>query len=85
MQPVYVLFRVEAQMILSRPVVAAEGAGRLDLLTPERAAVDGEPAPSGGVHDGYSYKFLCQTVHLLRGSLGIMRRSAAPVWAFRPV
>ena len=43
---------IEAQMILSRPVVAAEGAARLDFLAPQRPGVEDEPAPPGRVHDG---------------------------------
>lgn len=39
-------------MILSRSVVTAKRAARLDFLSPERSGVEGEPAPSGRVHDG---------------------------------
>ena len=43
---------VQAQMILSLSVVAAEGAGCLDLPPPKRPGVEDKPAPPGRVHDG---------------------------------
>ena len=52
---VHVPVRVQTQMVLSRPVVAAEGAGSLDLRPPERPAVEDQPTPSGRVHDGDSH------------------------------
>ena len=43
---------VQAQMILSPAVVAAEGAACLDLPPPKRPGVEDKPAPPGCIHDG---------------------------------
>ncbi len=37
--------------MLSRPVVAAEGAACLDLRPPKRPGIEDKPAPSGNVND----------------------------------
>ena len=43
---------VQAEMVLSRPVVVAEGAGGLHLPAPQRPGIQGDAAPSGRVHNG---------------------------------
>ena len=63
-------------MVFPGPVVAAEGAARLDLLAPQRSGVENEPASPGRVHDGNfiidfeaqaeSPLCLCSPLHRLR-------------------
>ena len=67
---------VQAEMILSPAVVAAEGAARLDLPPPKRPRVEDKPAPPGRVHDGDF--FIDQAVSPLR--LTIKRPAVLSLW-----
>ena len=73
---VQVLVRVEAEVVLSRPVIAAEGATGLDLRTPKRPGVEDQPAPPGRFHD---WDFLIvHAVRLPPQCKSVTRLSALP-------
>ncbi|MPN05837.1 hypothetical protein SDC9_153091 [bioreactor metagenome] len=56
-----VCVRVHGEMVLSRPVVAAEGAACLDLRTLQRTGIENKPAPSGNINDrDFLISLICQ-------------------------